>query len=53
MDLSEEFGRIIGALNDAHIEYAVISRDALIAMKVWAGRPQDAADVQRLQESDR
>ncbi len=31
----------------------VISRDALIAMKLAAGRPQDLADVQRLQELDR
>jgi hypothetical protein len=31
----------------------VISRDALIAMKLAAGRPQDLADVRRLQEQDR
>jgi len=31
----------------------VISREALIAMKVAAGRPQDQADVIKLQEQDR
>lgn len=31
----------------------VIGRDALVAMKVWAGRPQDLADVARLREDDR
>lgn len=31
----------------------VISRDALIAMKALAGRPQDLADIQNLQEGDR
>jgi hypothetical protein len=31
----------------------VVSRDALIAMKLSAGRPQDLVDVQRLQEQDR
>jgi hypothetical protein len=31
----------------------VVSRDALIAMKLSAGRPQDLADIQRLQEQDR
>lgn len=32
---------------------SVISRDALIAMKASAGRPQDIADIQNLQEIDR
>jgi hypothetical protein len=31
----------------------VVSRDGLITMKLAAGRPQDVADVQRLQELDR
>lgn len=31
----------------------VISRDALIRMKTWAGRDQDLADVKRLEELDR
>lgn len=31
----------------------VISRDALIRMKTWAGREQDLADVKRLGELDR
>jgi hypothetical protein len=31
----------------------VISREALIKMKLAAGRPQDAADVQKLEELDR
>lgn len=31
----------------------VISRDALIRMKTWAGREQDLADVRRLEELDR
>jgi hypothetical protein len=32
---------------------SVISRDALIEMKVAAGRPIDAADIERLKENDR
>lgn len=32
---------------------SVVSRDALIALKLWAGRPQDLADVARLHEIDR
>lgn len=32
---------------------SVVSRDALIAMKLAAGRPQDQADVIKLQELDR
>lgn len=31
----------------------VVSRDTLIAMKASSGRPQDLADVQKLQELDR
>jgi hypothetical protein len=31
----------------------VVSRDALIGMKLTAGRPQDQADVVKLQEQDR
>lgn len=31
----------------------VISREALIQMKAWAGRAQDLADIQRLKEMDR
>jgi hypothetical protein len=31
----------------------VVSREMLIRMKVAANRPQDVADVQRLQEADR
>lgn len=31
----------------------VISRDALIRMKTWAGREQDLADVRRLEDLDR
>ena len=31
----------------------VISRDALIAMKLWSGRPQDLVDVARLTGDDR
>jgi hypothetical protein len=31
----------------------VITREALIAMKVAAGRPQDVADIARLREQDR
>jgi hypothetical protein len=34
-------------------EIAVISREALIAMKALAGRPQDIADIQNLQDGDR
>lgn len=34
-------------------EISVISREALIAMKVAAGRPQDQADVVKLTEQDR
>lgn len=32
---------------------SVISRDALVQMKAWAGRPQDAADIERLRDLDR
>ena len=38
-------------LGDAHV--VVIGRDALIAMKALAGRPQDVADIQNLKEIDR
>lgn len=31
----------------------VVSRAGLVQMKVWAGRPQDLADVRRLEEGDR
>ena len=31
----------------------VISREALISMKQWAGRPQDLADIARLLDQDR
>jgi hypothetical protein len=34
-------------------EVVVVSRDALIAMKTRAARPQDIADVQNLQDIDR
>ena len=34
-------------------ELSVVSREALIAMKVAAGRPQDQADVVKLTELDR
>jgi hypothetical protein len=34
-------------------EIVVISREALIAMKALAGRPQDIADIQNLQDDDR
>ena len=34
-------------------EVVVISREALIAMKALAARPQDIADIQNLNESDR
>ena len=32
---------------------SVISREALIQMKTWAGRTRDLADIERLQELDR
>lgn len=32
---------------------SVIGRDALIALKIWAGRAQDLADVERLSGDDR
>ena len=31
----------------------VISREGLVRMKTWAGRPQDLADLRRLEELDR
>ena len=31
----------------------VVSRDALIRMKIWAGRDQDLADVRQLEDLDR
>jgi hypothetical protein len=34
-------------------EVSVVSRAGLIQMKVAAGRPQDLADIRRLQEGDR
>jgi hypothetical protein len=37
----------------ANGEVAVISREALIAMKALAARPQDIADIQNLKEGDR
>jgi len=32
---------------------SVVSRDGLIRMKAWAGRPQDLADIARLRDLDR
>jgi hypothetical protein len=34
-------------------DIVVVSRDALIAMKALAGRPQDIADIQNLKDGDR
>ncbi len=34
-------------------EVVVVAREALIAMKALAARPQDVADIQNLQEDDR
>jgi hypothetical protein len=34
-------------------EVVVVSRDALIAMKARAARPQDIADIHNLQDIDR
>jgi hypothetical protein len=34
-------------------EFWVVSREGLIQMKAWAGRPQDLADIERLRELDR
>lgn len=34
-------------------ELVAVSREALVQMKVAAGRPQDLADVERLREADR
>lgn len=31
----------------------VVSREGLVRMKTWAGRPQDLADLRRLEELDR
>jgi hypothetical protein len=31
----------------------VVSREALIAMKAMAARPQDVADIQNLKDGDR
>jgi hypothetical protein len=36
-----------------HGEFWVVSREGLIQMKAWAGRPQDLADIERLRELDR
>ncbi|MCB9692993.1 MAG: nucleotidyltransferase [Alphaproteobacteria bacterium] len=34
-------------------DVTVVSREGLVALKVWAGRPQDLADIQRLEDDDR
>jgi hypothetical protein len=34
-------------------EFSVVSRQGLIQMKAWAGRTQDLADIERLQDLDR
>lgn len=34
-------------------DVCVVGREALMAMKAWAGRPQDLYDIQRLQGDDR
>lgn len=44
-------GRIRASLG-AH-DLSVVSREGLIQMKLWAARPQDIADVERLREADR
>jgi hypothetical protein len=33
--------------------FSVVSREGLIRMKAWAGRPQDLADIARLRDLDR
>jgi hypothetical protein len=40
-------------LSSVHGKVWVVSRDALIQMKLAAGRPQDLADIENLREGDR
>lgn len=41
------------ALGTSLGEVTVVSREALVQMKAWAGRQQDLADIERLRELDR
>jgi molybdopterin-guanine dinucleotide biosynthesis protein len=64
--LYEELHNVLDALDGASIDYAlvggfpfsdrgviVVSREALIAMKARAARPQDIADIESLKDIDR
>jgi len=44
-------GRVRVPLGDGAV--TVVSRDGLVQMKLFAARPKDVADIQRLQELDR
>jgi len=40
-------------LYEESLAVSVVSREGLIRMKAWAGRPQDIADIARLRDLDR
>ncbi len=48
LNLFDEFLALAGALNDREVVW-VVSRDGLIALKRKAARPQDLADIARLE----
>ncbi|MDQ3636070.1 MAG: hypothetical protein M3405_16440 [Acidobacteriota bacterium] len=54
MTLLDELNQLISALEENKIEYAVCggSREGLIKMKKLAGRPQDLADIARLEDEE-
>jgi hypothetical protein len=51
--LFDELMGIIGAVDGGERRLWVISREAPIAMKSLAARPQDIADIESLREIDR
>ena len=58
LDLYEEFRKLIGALDERHVDYALCGGIAMavydypraISLKMTRSSPQDLADIQALRE---